>query len=140
MKRLVGPLVVLVAVTYLLALWFTQLDHSVWRPRHFAGIAIIAVSFACWATARLQLGDAFTGRARAHSLVTHGLYARLRNPIYMFAELLWIGMLVFMGQPLLFLSLAISIPLQWWRARNEARVLEAAFGDRYRAYRARTWF
>jgi protein-S-isoprenylcysteine O-methyltransferase Ste14 len=30
--------------------------------------------------------------------------------------------------------------MQVWRARNEARVLEAKFGDTYRQYRAKTWF
>jgi protein-S-isoprenylcysteine O-methyltransferase Ste14 len=29
---------------------------------------------------------------------------------------------------------------QMARARKEAQVLEANFGDEYRAYRARTWF
>ena len=140
MKRLRGPLAVLIATVYLLSVWFTHVDDSEWRPRHLAGLIIIVLSFACWMTARFQLGDSFSGRARAHSLVTHGFYARLRNPIYVFGELFWIGVLVFMGRPLFFVTLAISIPIQCWRARNEARVLEAAFGERYRAYRARTWF
>ena len=34
----------------------------------------------------------------------------------------------------------LLIPLQLWRARKESAVLEAAFGDEYRAYRAGTWF
>jgi protein-S-isoprenylcysteine O-methyltransferase Ste14 len=32
------------------------------------------------------------------------------------------------------------ITLQIVRARQEARVLEATFGDAYREYRRRTWF
>jgi protein-S-isoprenylcysteine O-methyltransferase Ste14 len=34
----------------------------------------------------------------------------------------------------------VTIPMQVWRARNEARVLEATFGDEYRTYRKRRWF
>jgi protein-S-isoprenylcysteine O-methyltransferase Ste14 len=30
--------------------------------------------------------------------------------------------------------------MQIWRARREAQVLEAAFGDAYREYRRKTWF
>jgi protein-S-isoprenylcysteine O-methyltransferase Ste14 len=30
--------------------------------------------------------------------------------------------------------------VQWRRARAEAAVLEKAFGDQYRKYRAQTWF
>jgi protein-S-isoprenylcysteine O-methyltransferase Ste14 len=32
------------------------------------------------------------------------------------------------------------IVMQTFRARHEARVLEAAFGDAYREYRRNTWF
>jgi protein-S-isoprenylcysteine O-methyltransferase Ste14 len=32
------------------------------------------------------------------------------------------------------------IVVQMLRARREARVLEAAFGDAYRDYRRQTWF
>jgi protein-S-isoprenylcysteine O-methyltransferase Ste14 len=34
----------------------------------------------------------------------------------------------------------IVIPIQILRARREARVLEAAFGDAYRECRSHTWF
>jgi protein-S-isoprenylcysteine O-methyltransferase Ste14 len=30
--------------------------------------------------------------------------------------------------------------VQWRRAKAEAAVLESAFGDAYRKYRAQTWF
>jgi protein-S-isoprenylcysteine O-methyltransferase Ste14 len=30
--------------------------------------------------------------------------------------------------------------MQIFRAKNEARVLENAFGDEYREYRRKTWF
>jgi protein-S-isoprenylcysteine O-methyltransferase Ste14 len=38
------------------------------------------------------------------------------------------------------LIFVILIPLQVVRARREAAVLEAEFGDEYREYRKRTWF
>jgi protein-S-isoprenylcysteine O-methyltransferase Ste14 len=34
----------------------------------------------------------------------------------------------------------LVIPLQIWRAKKESSVLESAFGDEYRSYRAKTWF
>ena len=36
--------------------------------------------------------------------------------------------------------LLIVIPIQFLRARKEARVLEEKFGDDYRTYRRGTWF
>lgn len=32
--------------------------------------------------ARIELGGAFSVRPKAQALVTHGLYSRIRNPIY----------------------------------------------------------
>ena len=40
----------------------------------------------------------------------------------------------------LLLLLLVLVPVQVLRARREAAVLEARFGDTYRDYRKRTWF
>jgi protein-S-isoprenylcysteine O-methyltransferase Ste14 len=42
--------------------------------------------------------------------------------------------------PVLWVALVIGIPLQIVRARREAHVLEAKFGEAYREYRRQTWF
>ena len=97
-------------------------------------------SFLLWAVARHQLGDAFTGRAEARRLVTHGLYARIRHPIYVFAECTVIGIIIFMDLPLLLLVWVPAVVWQISRARREDRVLEEAFGDAFRRYRKQTWF
>jgi protein-S-isoprenylcysteine O-methyltransferase Ste14 len=44
------------------------------------------------------------------------------------------------GRPEGFAIFLVLIPLQIIRARREAAVLEAKFGDEYREYRKRTWF
>jgi protein-S-isoprenylcysteine O-methyltransferase Ste14 len=41
---------------------------------------------------------------------------------------------------LLLLPIAALIPMQVVRARREARVLAAAFGEEYARYKAGTWF
>jgi len=73
-------------------------------------------------------------------LVTHGLYARIRNPVYVFGSLLFAGLLLYLGKPWFLFCLLPVMALQVVRAGREAKVLEARFGDAYRAYRARTWF
>jgi protein-S-isoprenylcysteine O-methyltransferase Ste14 len=78
--------------------------------------------------------------AKAKSLVTTGLYSRIRNPIYVFGGLVIAAFLVYIGRPLLLLVFLILIPVQIVRARKESQVLEETFGDEYRAYKARTWF
>lgn len=90
--------------------------------------------------ARYTLGQSFSVAPKARELVTRGVYSRIRNPIYVSGEILIAGvaLMVWRIEPLLIL-LAL-VPIQVLRARHEAAVLEAKFGDAYREYRKRTWF
>lgn len=104
------------------------------------GLALAIVSFFLWATARLQINASFAVRPKAKALVTHGLYSRIRNPIYIFG-MLWIaGLILALGKPWWLIVLPVLAPMQVVRAKKEARVLEEKFGDQYRAYRRHTWF
>jgi protein-S-isoprenylcysteine O-methyltransferase Ste14 len=111
-----------------------------WTPWQIVGVAIAAPAFLLFVLARIQLGRAFSVQARATTLVTTGLYARIRNPIYVFGGLLSIGIIIFVHQPWWLLIWAPLIPLQRFRVRKEEQVLEAKFGDAYRAYKRQTWF
>lgn len=104
------------------------------------GLALSIAAFLLWATARVQLGKSFSVSPQAKALVTRGIYSRIRNPIYTFGMLWIVGLILAVGHPLGLLILLALIPMQIVRARKEARVLEAKFGEEYRAYRARTWF
>ena len=124
-----------------LTLGFIGFGRGVWAPHHTIGLAIFLPSTVLWTMARVQLGDAFTTRAEARRLVTRGLYARIPHPIYLFAEGAGVGLWLFLGLPwVAVLLLLVATPIQLWRARREARVLEAAFGEAYRAYRRQTWW
>jgi protein-S-isoprenylcysteine O-methyltransferase Ste14 len=57
-----------------------------------------------------------------------------------FGTLFMFGMILWIGRPILLLVFLAIVPLQVMRARKEAQVLEAKFGDAYREYRAKTWF
>ena len=105
-----------------------------------AGLTLAIPSFILWATARLQLGKSFSVRPKARRLVTHGLYSKVRNPVYVFSTLWLIGFALAAGKPWWLLFLLVVVPMQTIRARREAKVLEAKFGDDYREYRRRTWF
>ena len=111
-----------------------------WTPWQIAGVAIALPAFVFFAMARFTLGRAFSVRAKATTLVTSGIYARIRNPIYVFGGLMIAGAIIFMARPLFLLIFVLLIPLQIRRARNEARVLEEKFGDAYREYTRKTWF
>ena len=133
-------LLTLAAALAVVALLVAHLWGHPWTPVRIAGAAIGVPSLALLSLARIQLGGSFSVRAKAHPLVTGGLYSRIRNPIYVFGALTIAGIILFAGAPKLLWVLAAHIPLQVYRARKEARVLAARFGDEYRAYKARTWF
>lgn len=63
----------------------------------------------------------------------------MRSPIYVFGSIGVAGAILFEGRPLLLLIFVVLVPLQIMRTRNEARVLEAKFGEEYRNYVRRTW-
>jgi protein-S-isoprenylcysteine O-methyltransferase Ste14 len=90
--------------------------------------------------ARYTLGRSFSIAPKATALVTSGIYSRIRNPIYVFGVIFAAGIFLMLRKPALWLLLLVVIPMQIVRARREARVLEATFGDAYREYRRRTWF
>ncbi len=111
-----------------------------WTPTRIVGLLIGLPAAALLVLARIQLGGSFSVLPKAQALVTHGLYSRIRNPIYVFGSLAVAGLFLYMNQPLYLLFLVVLIPLQIYRARQEGHVLEGRFGDEYRQYRSRTWF
>jgi protein-S-isoprenylcysteine O-methyltransferase Ste14 len=110
-------------------------------PVRIAGICLMIPGLTLWLVAQFQLGDSFSVQPKARHLVTHGIYSRIRNPIYVFSPVFLVGMMLFFGWPeLLLLVLSAIVVMQLFRARAEAKVLEEKFGDEYREYRRKTWF
>ncbi|HET6178560.1 MAG TPA: isoprenylcysteine carboxylmethyltransferase family protein [Candidatus Sulfotelmatobacter sp.] len=141
---MVGPRLVVftaVQITAVLALLlFLVIMHGSWGAQRYAGTAWVVVGAAFIAVARYQLGKSFSIRPEAHELVTTGLYSKIRNPIYVFGALMIVGVILALQKPALWILLIAVVIGQTVRARREARVLEAGFGDAYREYRRTTWF
>jgi protein-S-isoprenylcysteine O-methyltransferase Ste14 len=104
------------------------------------GLLLALVGLAGVILARYTLGRSFSIAPKATALVTRGIYSRIRNPIYIFGMFFVVGLVLIVGKPELLAILVVLIPTQIIRARREAAVLEARFGDAYREYRKRTWF
>ena len=119
---------------------FLRYPPDAWTPLRILGLVLLFAGFILWTIARFQLGASFAVKAEARQLVTRGLYAKIRNPIYVFGSWVIAGGILAFGKPLWLLVFVLVIPLQIWRARKESAVLEAAFGEDYRRYRAGTWF
>jgi protein-S-isoprenylcysteine O-methyltransferase Ste14 len=111
-----------------------------WTTLRVAGLCILILSFLLFTIARLQLGQAFSVQAKASTLVTAGIYSRIRNPIYVFGSLMIVGFCLAANRPSWMLCFVVVIPLQVVRSRKEARVLEDKFGEAYVEYKRHTWF
>jgi protein-S-isoprenylcysteine O-methyltransferase Ste14 len=126
---------------YFLVIAFWVGWHVPVSPRYVIGLTIAAIGFVLWMLARQQLGKSFTVTAQAKALVTTGLYSKIRNPIYFFGGVAFFGVFLAWGNIYALVGfLAIYFAMQILRARKESSVLEQAFGDEYREYKAQTWF
>lgn len=137
MKLNYGTLVFLAVVVVIFA--FVAWEQP-WTAPHIAGVAILIPSFVLFVLARIQLGRAFSIQAKATTLVTTGLYSRIRNPIYVFGSLMIAGIIIWANRPWFLLIFAVIIPMQILRSRKEAKVLEGKFGAAYLEYKRKTWF
>lgn len=137
MKANVATLVVGVLALIFLGVHYA---HGPWTIIRVAAVIVGLPSLVLFVVARIELGHSFAVRPKAQALVTHGLYSRIRNPIYVFGGLAAAAIFVYVDRPILLSIFVILIPLQIYRARHEEKVLEAKFGEEYRQYKARTWF
>jgi protein-S-isoprenylcysteine O-methyltransferase Ste14 len=111
-----------------------------WNLQRCLGAGLALTSLAFLLTARFQLGSSFSVTAQARHLVTHGIYSKIRNPIYVFGMFVIIGYLMVIQKPAAWLLVPVVLIAQIVRARREAALLEEKFGDEYREYRRQTWF
>jgi protein-S-isoprenylcysteine O-methyltransferase Ste14 len=127
-------------IAMVILIWIIFRFPAPWNAQRYAGTVLVFTGIAFIVLARYELGRSFSIKAEAHQLVTSGIYSRIRNPIYVFGCVLITGVILVFQKPILWLILPVLIIGQTNRARREARVLEAAFGDEYREYRRKTWF
>ena len=137
MKLNLVTLVLLAVSAVVFSRYTATQPRTLWQ---IIGLSIAVPSLFLLVLARIQLGRAFSIQARASTLVTTGLYSRIRNPIYVFGGLVIAGIIIWTGRPILLLFLVALIPIQIVRARKESKVLEQKFGAEYAEYTRRTWF
>ena len=110
-------------------------------PWNVAGLAVVA--------AGLALVAAAVGRFRARgttwhpwqvpaAMVREGPYRFTRNPMYLGLTLVVLGLAVLVGTLAMFLAPPLFVlAIGRWVIPWEEQALEGAFGDAYRAYRAK---
>jgi protein-S-isoprenylcysteine O-methyltransferase Ste14 len=132
---LVAQLLAATVVFGVIVFWRGQ-----WNTMRWVGLCIGVPALVGLFVARFQLGKSFAVTPQAKQLVTHGLYSKIRNPMYVFSGLLIVGFALATQLRPVFLFLVVLVPMQLIRARQESQILEQKFGDEYREYRKKTWF
>lgn len=129
---------------FLFSDWLAFADYPFEIPGVFGAVGVGLFLAAIWLlhASHRDLGRSWTPRAapaEAGTLVTNGIYEKLRHPMYA-AHILWA-----IAQTLLlpnFLAGAGAVLplvlLLWFRIPREERQLTAFYGDEYRAYMRRT--
>lgn len=120
--------------------WVLATVKTPWNAQRYLGTVLAITGVACIVIARRHLGKSFAIKPEAHALVTTGIYSKIRNPIYVFGAVTVAGLFLVLQRPKLWILLFVLVIAQTIRARKEAQVLEAAFGEEYREYRRKTWF
>lgn len=104
------------------------------------GVLIALTAISLTQVARMQLGKSFSVTPKAKDLVTHGLYSRLRNPMYFFLDIAFCGLAIAVHRWYVLLPLLILVPLQIRNARKERELLHDKFGEQFESYCRGTWF
>jgi protein-S-isoprenylcysteine O-methyltransferase Ste14 len=124
----------------LIAISAVALRPGRWNAARLVGFCIAVPTAVLLFTARWQLGKSFSVTPQARELVTWGIYSMIRNPIYVFSGLLLVGVVIALQYRYALLLLLVLILIQITRAHQEAKALEARFGEEYRDYRKGTRF
>lgn len=108
--------------------------------RNAAAIALVIAGVALLVTAQLQLGASWRigiDDAARPGLVTSGIYARSRNPIFLALLLIIAGYMLLIPTLLSAVLLAAAYIGTRLQIRAEESYLLRAYGDDYRAYASR---
>lgn len=138
--RIPIPAIVVPVVILLLYLFFPGIKEQPWTGLRIAGAILALAGYCTFVTARLQLGKSFAVTPQAKDLVTFGLYSRIRNPIYVFVDVMIFGLILALRLYWLFALYPLLVVMHVFRAHREAKVLQEKFGQAYLDYCAQTWF
>ncbi len=92
-------------------------------------------------TGIMTLGKYFTASINPKGLVTHGIYSKIRHPIFIGVILIYLGFeFIFQSTYGLLLVVFVLIPFYVYSAIEEEKVLLERFKAEYTAYKKKTFF
>lgn len=132
--RVVYPVIGTIAsVALLFIYWNTNLQT-------LFSLLFISIGLIIWWSATITLGKSFSVVPQARELIQSGMYSVMRHPIYVGISLTTIGWAI-LTSSYLFILLAIAAAVSSVaRAKLEEKKLMQTFGEKYLAYKKKTWF
>jgi protein-S-isoprenylcysteine O-methyltransferase Ste14 len=88
-----------------------------------------------------ELGEVRIGVLPGKSLITTGIYSKIRHPIYLGIKLIYLGLALFFKSTVtVILFFVLLFPVHMYRVRREEQELIKRFGEEYLEYKKRTLF
>ncbi|MDQ5846740.1 MAG: isoprenylcysteine carboxylmethyltransferase family protein [Acidobacteriota bacterium] len=105
------------------------------------GVALVSVGILIFIMAFLSFGDSWRvgfDMKTPGALVTNGIFAISRNPIYLFLDLWFIGIFLINGRLIFLIFAVLAIADVHWQILQEEAFLNRLYGQPYKDYLART--
>lgn len=135
--QLIGMLVFIAAcvLDYYLLGYPQQFNRliSIWALLPFS---LVLLALGAWLALR-GIQVVFGDYHEEPVMLTGWMFAYMRHPIYLGAILIYAAVLLLVLSPLAGLVWLGVLGLYQWLAKHEEKMMEATFGDEYRAYRRR---
>ncbi|MBC8031398.1 MAG: isoprenylcysteine carboxylmethyltransferase family protein [Pyrinomonadaceae bacterium] len=113
----------------------TQLINS--SPAKLIGVALVTFGLIIFVLAFVSFGDSWRvgfDVKTPGALVTTGLFAVTRNPIYVFLDLWFLGIFLINGTLIFLIFAALAFAAIHWQILQEERFLTKLYGQPYQDY------
>lgn len=107
----------------------------------WSGVALVSIGISIFIMAFLSFGDSWRvgfDMKTPGALVTNGIFALSRNPIYLFIDLWFIGIFLINGRLIFLIFAALALADVHWQILQEEAFLTRLYGQPYKDYLGRT--
>ncbi|CAN5728200.1 hypothetical protein BH18ACI4_BH18ACI4_17420 [soil metagenome] len=119
--------------------WNVQLVDSLWA--RVIGVLMVTLGLIIFILAYVSFGDSWRvdfDVKTPGALVTTGIFAMSRNPIYLFLDLWSFGIFLINGTPMFLIFAALTAAVVHWQILQEEKFLFHLYSQSYQDYRVRT--